>query len=94
MSELPPVTRRTLIGGAALLTGASALSAAFSAQAAGTVPQTVVKYKAQSTIAGQQCSKCQYFLPGAKADGPGACKQVAGVIAPTGWCTMYAAKHA
>jgi hypothetical protein len=42
----------------------------------------------------QQCSKCNYFLPGSSPTGAGLCKIVAGPIAPNAWCQLFAAKHA
>jgi hypothetical protein len=84
-------TRRTVILGAAVVAAAPLLAG--EAHAAGTVPQKTAQY--QPTPKGAaQCSKCNYFLPGKDPKGPGACKQVAGVIAPTGWCIFFAAKHA
>jgi hypothetical protein len=60
---------------------------------AGTVPQASAKYQATPKGA-QQCGKCNYFIAGAKADGPGTCKVVAGAISPNGWCQLFAAKRA
>jgi hypothetical protein len=34
----------------------------------------------------QQCDGCRQFIP------PNACKQVEGVISPSGWCKMWAKK--
>ena len=93
MTETPKsATRRTILIGAATLSGLPLLAAAGSAQAAGgTMPQANAKY--QTTPKGaQQCSKCNYFIPGAKPTGPGLCKVVAGAISPTGYCVLFAPK--
>ncbi len=84
-------TRRTVILGAAIAAAAPLMVQ--EAHAAGTVPQKTAQYQPKPKGAAQ-CSKCNYFLPGKDAASPGACKQVAGVIAPTGWCIFYAVKHA
>jgi len=92
MTDTPKsATRRTILIGAATLSGLPLLAAAGSAQAAGTMPQANAKYQATPKGA-QQCSKCNYFIPGAKPTGPGQCKVVAGVISPTGYCVLFAPK--
>ena len=58
---------------------------------AGVVTQANAKYQNQPKN-GAHCSLCNYFLPGAKPDANGTCKQVAGVISPNGWCQFYAKK--
>ena len=92
MTDKPKsATRRTILIGAATLSGLPLLAAAGSAQAAGTMPQANAKY--QSTPKGaQQCSKCNYFIPGASATAAGQCKIVAGVISPNGYCVLFAPK--
>jgi hypothetical protein len=88
-----PTTRRTILIGAATLAGLPILAAATQAQAAGTMPKANVHF--QTTPKGaNQCSKCNYFLPGASPTATGKCKIIAGDIVPTGWCTMFAPKHA
>ncbi len=88
-----PTTRRTILIGAGLMAGLPLLAASGEAQAAGTMPKTNVHF--QTTPKGaNQCSKCNYFLPGSSPTGPGLCKIIAGPIVPTGWCTMFAPKHA
>ena len=83
-----PATRRTILAGAALLAGLPLLAQPRQAQA-GTMPQANAKY--QTSPKGTfKCSGCNYFVPGAT----GACKIVAGVISPNGWCQLYAPKHA
>jgi hypothetical protein len=88
-----PATRRTILIGAATLAGLPLLAAGTQANAAGTMPKANVHF--QTTPKGaNQCSKCNYFLPGADPKGAGLCKIIAGPIVPTGWCTMFAPKHA
>jgi hypothetical protein len=89
-----PTTRRTLLFGAAALSGLPLLAAAEAAHAAGTVPQANAHYQTKPNANGQHCGACNYYLPGAKPTGPGQCKLVAGVILPTGWCQLFAPKHA
>jgi hypothetical protein len=55
------------------------------------VTQDNAKYQPNPKGAAQ-CSKCKYFLPGKTPTANGACKQVAGVISPNGWCQFYAKK--
>lgn len=86
-------TRRTLLRGMAIAPAAALVAGVGAAHAAGTVPQANAKYQNQPKGA-QQCSKCNYFLPGASATANGQCKLVAGVISPHGWCQLFAPKHA
>ncbi len=92
-SKTKPATRRSILIGAAALTGLPALVASQSASAAGTVPQASAHYQAKPNANGQHCSLCNYYLPGASATAVGQCKLVAGAIAPTGWCQLFAPKH-
>lgn len=94
MNETPKsASRRTvLISAAAAAAGLPLLAAAGAARAAGTIPKTSVQYQATPKGA-NHCSLCNYFLPGASATAPGQCKSVAGPIAPTGWCVLFAPKH-
>jgi len=91
-SKSKPTTRRTILIGAAALTGLPVLTATQAAQAAGTVPQASAHYQGKPNANGQHCSLCNYYLPGASATANGQCKLVAGVIAPNGWCQLFAAK--
>ena len=63
----------------------------YTGELAGTVPKATAKYQDHPSGA-NMCGKCNYFLPGANAKGPGQCKLVAGPISPTGWCTLFAPK--
>lgn len=76
--------RRVLQAGLAAVGGAIAASAR-AQDATQKVPQSGVQYQATPKD-GQQCSTCVNFVP------PNACKLVAGSIAPTGWCLLYAPK--
>jgi hypothetical protein len=85
-----PLSRRGVIRGAAILTGAGAAVAAgfgqgaASAQAA-KVSQSAAKY--QSTPkAKAQCNNCGSFIA------PASCKLVEGSISPSGWCSLYSPK--
>jgi len=78
------VSRRKLFGVAALAVGA-ATAIALPAQAQTKVSQKLSNY--QATPKGKaQCDGC------AQWQAPASCKVVAGTIAPTGWCSLYAPK--
>ena len=80
------ISRRVVLTGTALALGAAAAAtAATCARAQQKVSQVDAKYQAQPKD-GQQCDACVQFQP------PSACKLVDGNIAPTGWCTLFAAK--
>ena len=69
------------IAGAAAVVGTST-----TAHAAAKVSQKLVKY--QDTPKGEQrCDNCDLFEP------PSSCKNVDGVVAPQGWCTVYRKKQ-
>ena len=87
--EVKPASRRSIVMGAAAL-AASPLVLATQATA-GVVTQVNAKYQAQPKN-GAKCAQCKYYLPGPKPEANGACKQVAGVISPNGWCQFYAKK--
>ncbi len=80
--------RRLFLGRAALAVAggtaaAAAGLAASPAQAA--VTQTLAHY--QGTPKGKaSCTTCSQFVT------PNACKVVSGVVAPTGWCLLFAPK--
>ncbi len=58
---------------------------------AGKATQAVAMY--QTTPHGKdQCDNCIHFIPGKTPTDNGTCKVVEGVIAPKGWCVMYARK--
>lgn len=88
-----PTTRRTILIGAAALTGLPLLAQPKQAHAAGGVKKENVHFQNMPKGAAQ-CSKCNYFVAGASATAVGQCKVVAGPIPPNGWCQLYAAKHA
>jgi hypothetical protein len=85
--------RKIIIAAAAAAASLPLLAETSSAKAAGTTPQTAVKYQNHPNGA-NHCGKCNYFLPGASATGPGQCKVVAGSISPNGWCMLFAPKPA
>jgi hypothetical protein len=87
-----PATRRALLLAAAGLPAAAIFSRAEKAQAAGSTPKANVKFQ-NNPKGAQQCSKCNYFIPGASPTAAGQCKVVAGPIPPNGWCILFAAKH-
>ena len=87
--EVKSASRRSVvIGATALAAGALVLP---TVAAAGVVTQANAKYQAVPK-GPAHCALCKYYLPGAKPGANGACKQVAGVISPNGWCQFYAKK--
>jgi hypothetical protein len=87
--KVTPATRRTVILGAA--TAVTLPLLAPQKAHAGIITQANAKYQTKPKGAAQ-CSKCSYFIPGAKPTDNGTCKQVAGVISPNGWCQFFAKK--
>lgn len=87
--EVKPASRRSVVIGATLLAAAPLLAPATAS--AGVVTQKNAKY--QPTPKGAaRCDICKYWLPGKTPVAMGGCKQVAGPIAPSGWCQFYAKK--
>ena len=87
--KMKPASRRSVVIGAVAMTSLPLLAPGQAV--AGVVTQANAKY--QPTPKGPaHCSICKYYLPkpGAKPTDNGACKQVAGVISPNGWCQFYA----
>ena len=92
MRKTQGATRRTVIAVAGLVTAFPLVVASGQAKAAGGVTQANAKYQTKPNGAAQ-CSKCNYFLPGANATQNGQCKVVAGSISPNGWCQLFAKKQ-
>jgi hypothetical protein len=94
MSNSRCVSRRSFIGGAALLAGAAAspgLMVSKTALAQQKVPQASVKYQDKPN-GKQQCSNCLQFVPGNSATAMGTCKVVDGPVSPNGYCIIWVAK--
>ena len=94
MSNSRCVSRRTFIGGAALLAGAAATPGLIVCQAAlaqQKVPQASVKYQDKPN-GNQQCSNCLQFVPGNTPTAMGTCKVVDGPVSPSGYCIIWVAK--
>lgn len=90
-SESKPTTRRTILIGAAALTGLPLLAASGAAHAAGTLPKANAHYQDHPNGT-KHCSMCNYYVAGANPKAAGMCKVVAGPIAPNAWCTLFAQK--
>src|SRR5438552_4704447 len=94
MSNSRCVSRRSFIGGAALLAGAAAtpgLIVCQTALAQQKVPAASVKYQDKPN-GNQQCSNCLQFVPGNAPTAMGTCKVVDGPISPSGYCIIWVAK--
>ncbi len=90
MSQVsPPSTRRSILIGAAALSSLPLLAVSGAAKAAGAMPKANVKYQANPKGA-SQCSNCTYYLAATSPGGVNQCKLVAGPVAATGWCMLYA----
>jgi hypothetical protein len=87
-----PTTRRALLFAAAALPAAAIFTQTDRAEAAGVTPKANVQFQTKPSGA-NQCSKCNYFIPGANPTADGQCKVVAGPITPHGWCILFAPKH-
>jgi hypothetical protein len=80
----PMASRRSLLGGALFLIGATALAVAGAASAAAAAKssQKAVEYQGHPK-AGHSCNTCKNFQP------PQACKVVEGPVESSGWCDKY-----
>src|SRR5512143_77490 len=92
MNELlyKKISRRTLLKGAAGITGV-ALTSALTAKAQGKATKAAMKYQ-DKPKGDQQCSNCNFFIPGNTSTANGTCQVVDGSISPQGWCTAYTKK--
>lgn len=78
------LSRRAVLGGAAMVAGVGA-SFAMVTTAQAKVAQNLVKY--QTEPKGEaKCGNCAQFQP------PNACVAVEGEINPNGWCQLYVKK--
>ena len=80
------ISRRAVLGGAALTLGAATEAAMIRPAAAQpTISQSIAKYQGTPN-AGNRCGICGNFQP------PNACKFVQGEISPNGWCQLFSPK--
>jgi hypothetical protein len=82
------LSRRSLLRGAALATGAGvvlAVSLGRPAMAASKLTQSAAYYQ-PIPRGSQRCNTCSQWLQ------PTDCKVVNGPVSPTGWCSLYAPK--
>jgi hypothetical protein len=81
------LTRRSVLVGAGYAVGATtfAVVTAQSAMAQSKVSKSAVSYQ-DSPKGNQRCDNCSLF------QAPGACKNVAGDVAPQGWCKIWQKK--
>ncbi|MEJ2697925.1 MAG: high-potential iron-sulfur protein [Candidatus Sulfobium sp.] len=93
MYEYPDkkISRRTLLKGAAAVTGV-ALTSAFTGKArAAKASKAAMKYQDKPN-GDQQCDDCMFFIPGKTPKANGTCQVVEGSISPHGWCTAFTRK--
>lgn len=89
MSHRNEVPRRTLLGTAVLVFGATVAPGPARrtyAQAQAKVSKAVAKYQDHPN-GEQRCAICINFEP------PNRCRFVEGDISPTGWCQLFAARE-
>jgi hypothetical protein len=87
MRDAETISRRALLGGAALAIGAAATAGASKRAAAQQkVSQADAKYQDQPKEQ-QRCEICLNFQP------PNVCQFVESPISPKGWCQYFAAKE-
>ena len=81
------LSRRRLFTQCAVLAGGAALTGGLllAAPAVAKISQKGVSYQ-DKPKGPERCDKCKFWQP------PAACKTVAGVISPAGWCTLFATK--
>ena len=85
------ISRRTLLKGAAVMTGV-ALSSALTVRAQeAKATKAAMKYQDEPK-GDQKCSNCKFFIPGKTSTADGTCQIVEGSISPQGWCTAYTKK--
>ena len=82
------ISRRTLLQGAAVLTGALIAFAVTGKAHAAKSSKAELKYQ-DKPHDGQQCSNCSLFIPGKTPSAEGTCQVVEGSISPNGWCIAY-----
>ena len=82
------ISRRIILRRIATAAPVTLLATALGSQdaaAGGSVPQSAAGYQDKPN-GDKQCDGCSRFAP------PSSCKVVAGVISPSGWCKLFAAK--
>jgi hypothetical protein len=85
------ISRRTLLKGAAVVTGIALVSAFAGKALAAKSTKAAMKYQ-DKPKGNQKCSNCQLFIPGKTPKANGTCQVVEGSISPKGWCTAYVKK--
>lgn len=84
-------TRKTFLGSLIVLPALASVT--IRAASADTAKSSQASMHYQTTPNnGQQCSKCNFFIPGSNASDNGTCKIVDGSISPNGWCIAFNAK--
>ena len=85
------ISRRTLLKGAAVVTGMALVSALTGKALAAKSTKAAMQYQ-DKPKGDQKCSNCALFVPGKTATASGTCQVVEGSISPQGWCTAYVKK--
>jgi len=82
------ISRRTLLKGAAVVTGVALVSAFAGKARAEKSTKAAMKYQ-DKPKGDQMCSNCKFFVPGKTSTADGTCQVVEGSISPQGYCTAY-----
>ena len=90
-SQNNKISRRTLLKGAAVVTGAAFLSAFAGKTLASKATKAEMKYQNKPN-GDKKCSNCNFFIPGKTSTAAGTCQVVEGLISPHGYCTAYVKK--
>ncbi len=85
------ISRRTLLKGAAAVTGVALVSAFVGKAFAEKSTKAAVNYQEKPNGA-KRCGNCNFFIPGKTSNADGTCQVVDGSISPQGYCTLYVAK--
>ena len=89
----PGLCRRDALRGLAAIGVALVAVAPLEARAADAkLAKSAVQYVDDGKVPNKDCDDCIQFIPGAKADGVGTCRIVAGAINPHGHCIAFSPK--
>ena len=82
------ISRRTLLKGAAAVTGI-ALASTFAGKALAAKSTKASANYQDKPNGDKKCSNCNLFIPGKTPTADGTCSVVEGSISPQGYCTLY-----
>ncbi len=86
------LSRRQVIDLIVGLPLAAVAVAAVSAPADAKLNPASVQYVDKAPAGKKPCSACKFYIPNKNKSAKGGCQQVAGAIAPAGYCVIWAPK--